>query len=287
MRWMSLALVVMLGLVGCCEERAAATRSAVGGPAGLVCYAGPNMRVSIQELARRYQERTGVRVRVESDDVRPLIDKMAVQHAADLFVTHDPFLNGLSARGVEVKEAWTAATVTPMIAVAKGNPKNIRGLEDLGRPGMRVGLTDEEQAISGQITKVMLRRAGVTRQVEANVVKRSMVGRPLGDAVAAGELDAAIVWNVVIFERRDRVDAVDIRPEWRPKRGVDALVESPSMGRIELDYARVNIALLADSKCPREAKAFAQFVASSEGAGVFLHNGFTPADPKRPAILEW
>ena len=249
----------------------------------LVCYIGPNMVAPMQELAALHEQRSGVKVSVETADARILIDRIVAGHSADLFVTHDPFMALLAGRGVELKQAWTVASVRPMIAVPKGNPKRISGLEDLARPGLRVGLTDAN-SISGQIIAVMLQKAGIASKVEANVVMRTNVGRPLGDALMAGKLDACIVWNVVIFDRRDKLDAVDIRPEWRPKFGVDAIVDSPTLGRLELDYVRVNIATMGYSTAGKNARAFAEFVASPEGMAVFLKNGFSPAEPTRPAM---
>lgn len=242
------------------------------------------MVVPMQELARIHTQRTGVRVRVQSDDARVLIDAIANERAADLFVTHDPFMTVLAGRGVELGHAWTVASVRPMIAVPKGNPKQIRGLEDLGRPGTRVGLTDAANSISGHIISLMLRKAGVAADVEANVTKRTLVGRTIADSLIAGEIDACIVWNVVIFNRRDKLDAVDIRPELRPMFGADAVITTPTLGRLELDYVRVTIATLGHSRLPDEARAFGQFVASPEGEKVFRDCGFAPPDHTRPAL---
>ncbi len=249
----------------------------------LVCYVGPNMVAPMQELAALHEQRNGVKVSVETADARVLIDRIVAAHSADLFVTHDPFTALLVAKGIELRQVWTVASVRPTIAVPKGNPKQIGGLEDMARPGLRVGLTDAN-SISGQIIAVMLQKADITAKVEANVVMRTNVGRPLGDALMAGKIDACIVWNVVIFDRRDKLDAVDIRPEWRPKFGVDAIVDSPTLGRLELDYVRVNIATMGYSTAGNDARAFAELVASPEGMAVFLKNGFSPADPSRPAI---
>ena len=265
------ALAVLAG--GCGTQRSGT----------LVCYVGPNMVAPMEELARVHERRSGVKVRVETADARVLIDRIVAAHSADLFVTHDPFMAVLAGRGIELRQAWTVASVTPMIAVAKGNPQHIRGLEDLAWPGLRVGLTDAN-SISGQIIAVMLQKAGIASKVEANVVMRTNVGRPLGDALMAGKLDACIVWNVVIFDRRGKLEAVDIRPEWRPKFGVDAVVNSPTLGRLELDYVRVNIATMGYSSAGDDARAFAEFVASPEGMAVFLKSGFSRADPSRPAM---
>ena len=250
----------------------------------LVCYVSTTMRASMEKLARLHEGRTGVKVGIEVADARALIAKIEKSHEADLFVCHDPFLAMLAGKGVGVKKAWAVASVNPMIAVSKGNPKKIGGLEDLARAGLRVGVTDANNSISGHIVTLMLQKAGIAEKAQANVVKRTLHGGDVADALVAGDIDACIVWNAVIFGLRDKVEAVDIKPEWRPKFGVDAVVNSPTMGRLELDYVRVTISTLGYSKLPKEAKTFAEFVASPEGAAVFAKNGFSPADPNRPAL---
>lgn len=249
----------------------------------LFCYVGVNMRTSVEALAREHELRTGVHIDVETNDPRPLIDKIVVSPTADLFVCHDPFLPMLISHGIKVSEAWTVATLVPTIAVRKGNPKKIHGLEDLARPGVRVGLTDAT-SMSGNIVALMVKKAGIEPQFRANVVKEFPAGRALAGSLIADEIDAGIIWNAVIHIFGDQLDPVAIDERWRPTHGPESVSYSPALGRIELDYVRVTIALLCGTRYPTEARAFAEFVASPEGAAVFRKNGFSPADPNRPAL---
>ncbi|MDG3006702.1 substrate-binding domain-containing protein [Paludisphaera mucosa] len=247
----------------------------------ILCLTGPSMKTSIEELARVYEERTGVHVVVEMNDPRSLIERIKVVEHADLFISHDPFLAMLDRDGIKVRRAWNPASLTPVIAVARGNPKGIKGLKDLARPGVRMGVTNPGTAISGNILALMLRKAGVEREVEANVVKRAAAGRQLAAALVADELDAAFVWNAVVYANREKIEAVDVPAEQRPQEGPESVMAHPSLGRIELDHVRVTIALLDSTAHEESARSFAELVASPEGAAVFLAHGFSPADPRR------
>jgi molybdate transport system substrate-binding protein len=257
--------------------------------ADVVVYSGPNMRTSLERLAAAYKARTGQRVVVVADDIRPLIQRIkrerdAGQGVPDLFCTHDPFLQTLIADDVKVREAWPVASLVPVIVVAKGNPKAIQSIKDLARPGLRVGLTDAVQTISGEIMKVMFRRAGIDEGVRANVVVRTAQGRDLCKALIVGQCDVGIVWNAVIVGNSNKVEAIAIDEAFRPQRGVDAEVTSDSLGKLELDYVRVNLALLKDAKHPDNARGFVELVRSVEGSKVFTAYGFSPADPARPSL---
>jgi accessory colonization factor AcfC len=47
-----------------------------------------------------------------------------------------------------VDRLYTVASLTPVIAVRKGNPKKIAGVKDLLREDVKLGLTDAEYGFS-------------------------------------------------------------------------------------------------------------------------------------------
>jgi molybdate transport system substrate-binding protein len=277
-----LLLLYLLTLTGCTEPQSSRNPCP---PSRVVIYTGPNMRVSLKALAKTFEQRTGTPVEVVSDDVRPLIAKLQQERAAgrgpDLFCTHDPFIQVALRADVPLQEAWSVASLVPMIVVPRGNPQQIMGLADLARPGLRVGVSDAEQTISGEIIKVMLARAKIEDAVRKNVVVRTMQGRDLCKALIAGQCDVGIVWNAVVHGNQDKVDAIPIDAAFRPERGVDAELVSPTLGRLELDHVRVGVALLKEAPNAALARKFVDLVASPEGAAVFAANGFSPADPTR------
>ena len=48
-----------------------------------------------------------------------------------------------------------------VLLVPAGNPKGLRGLEDLTRPGLRLGLANAEQSALGALTARLLRREAI------------------------------------------------------------------------------------------------------------------------------
>lgn len=249
----------------------------------LLCYVGINMRDTVEQLAKIHEARTGVHINCVVNDPRPLIDAIEVAPTADLFVCHDPFLPILIDHGIRPKTAYTAASLTPVIAVRKGNPKNIQSFQDLARPGLRIGLTDKT-SMTGNIARLMARKAGVTEPFEANVAAEFPAGRALANSLIDDKLDAGIIWNIVVHIYRDKLDAIDIAPNLRPT-GPEATMYAPALGDIELDYVRVTVASLASTTHPAESDAFARFVASPEATALFLENGFSRPNPGRPTIL--
>lgn len=281
-RPLTFAFALLASIVGCVHLHHPTPRPTR--PPSLLCYAGINMRRPVEEIARQFTADTGVAVTVEVNDPRPLVDKIEVQATADNFVCHDPFLPILIDHGIAPAHAYTAASLTPMIAVKKGNPLNIRSIADMARPGVRVGLT-ERSVMTGNIARLMSKKAGVESAFAANVRGEYSAGRQLAEALIRDEIDAGLIWNIVIFNNRDKLEAVDVPAAIRPQRGIDAEVFSPELGDVELDYVRITVAALAGSRHPAEADAFARYVASPAGAKVFAAYGFSPADPTRPTVM--
>jgi molybdate transport system substrate-binding protein len=133
------------------------------------------------------------------------------------------------------------------IVVGEGNPKGVRGLADLSRPGLVVVFASPEVP-AGRYAQQALAKAGVVVEaasLEQNV--RQVVGK-----VALGEADAGIVY------------ATDVR-------GVDG-VDIPDEHNVRVAYP---IGVLRGAR--DEARAFVELVLSGAGQDTLAAFGFGPA----------
>ena len=137
------------------------------------------------------------------------------------------------------------------IAVAAGNPKQIAGLSDLAKPGLIVVLAGPTVP-AGRYALEALQKAGViVRPASQEVDVRAVLNK-----VALGEADAGIVYVTDVKSAGARVTGVDI----------------PEQHQV---IARYPIAVIKDSKNPRLAKAFVDFILSDEGQRLFADYGFS------------
>jgi molybdate transport system substrate-binding protein len=136
-----------------------------------------------------------------------------------------------------------------VIAVAKGNPKNIKGLPDLANPEVKVALC-AEQVPCGAASKKVLTTAGVnvTPVTMEQDVKAAL------SKVKLGEVDAALVY------RTDAKAAAD----------VDA-VEFPESSSAINEYP---IIALKNAPNKAGARAFIDYVLSDKGKAVLTEAGF-------------
>jgi molybdate transport system substrate-binding protein len=97
-----------------------------------------------------------------------------------------------------------------VIAVPKGNPKGIKNLSDLARPGMRVSVGQPEQCTIGALTRQMLSKMNVHDAVMNNVVMQTASSAMLIPTVTTKSVDATLAYNTDTLAESDKVDAVRI-----------------------------------------------------------------------------
>lgn len=266
------AALAALALAGCGEREAGQEK---GKKVPLLCHVGGTMRPVLEAIAKLYEADTGQAVRFNYGDSGALMIQIEQSKRGDLYVAHDPFGGGAEKKGL-ADRVLTVASLTPVIVVQKGNPKGIGGLRDLAKPGVKLGLTDEKYSTLGHINPLMFEKAGLRKEIEANVATRSRMGGEVANAVGIGALDAATVWDAVAWLRRDKLDAVPIEAAYRLQPGVDA-VTTATYGVIDMGTVKVTVVTLKCSRQLEAARAFAEFAASPRGRKVFDDFGFSPA----------
>ena len=170
---------------------------------------------------------------------------------ADVFAAAAPKnMADVTEAGNAAGEPTTFARNRLVIAVPKGNPKGVKGLADLGRPGVKVALC-AAQVPCGAAAGKALDAAGVrlTPVTLEQDVKAALA------KVKLGEVDAALVYRTDAGSAASDVDGVDF---------------AESAGAIN-DYP---IVVLRNAPNEAGARAFVAFVLSGTGKAALAAAGF-------------
>ena len=138
------------------------------------------------------------------------------------------------------------------IVVEKGNPKDVKGLEDLAKPDLKVVLAAEEVP-AGKYAKQVLDDAGVS----VTPVSQEDNVKAVVTKVSLGEADAGNLYVTDVSAGGDKIEGVDI----------------PEEQNVVATYP---IATVKASKAPDKAQAFMDLVLSAEGQQVLKEYGFLP-----------
>jgi molybdate transport system substrate-binding protein len=228
----------------------------------LVVHAGAGIRPPLDDLGERFQEQTGIRVDYNYKGSGCLLADICFSHQGDVYIPGELFyVEQARARGFML-DSRVVAQMSTVVIVQKGNPKGIKSLRDLARPGLRVGLGDPEAVAVGRAANESLVKCGILDAVQNNVIMSALNVVELGIGVKLKHLDAAIVWDATAHLFSDSVEAVELPDQWR--------VDCP-----------IPVAVLTFSKHPDAAVQFMNFLASEEAAEVFRAHGYGVPKPQQ------
>lgn len=224
------------------------------GPDELLVLCGSSFVTPLERLAAAFTEETGIKVVhsvAGSEDFLPLVK---TGREGDILVTHDPYLDYVGEAGALAGHT-RVGFLAPVVAVQKGNPSGVSGINDLARPGLRVALSNPEYSTCGEMVFDLLEKKGILDAVKKNVGNRLTKGHSnLGTFLKTGAVDAVIMWNGVAGNFADAVDLVPAPYEYAEEIGVHV---------IGLDY----------SACPDLVARFVDF-AKEKGPAIFARHGY-------------
>ena len=253
------ALVVALGclLVGCTSPAATLTVPAAGGesPAlagDVVVFAASSLTDPFTAIADAFEEENpGVSVTLNFAGSASLAEGIVSGAPADVFAAANPAtMATVDDAGLVAGRARNFASNSLQIAVPKGNPAGIRGLDDFADPARTIALC-APQVPCGAASDTAFRAAGITpapdtleEDVKAVLVK-----------VRLDEVDAGLVYRTDILAAGGAVDGIEF----------DGADDSPN------SYP---IARLTSSRNADAAAAFVTFVAGDTARRVLSSAGF-------------
>jgi len=220
-------------------------------------YAGAGLRQPVDRIVDNFQKKTGIRVVVDYDGSGRLMARFLASGEGDLFMPGSlVYIERLEAKGLVHSKKHIAAH-TPVIAVNRAKKDEIRCLEDLARPGVKVALGDPKAMALGKTAAVILERSGMKEKISANVAVYGATVKQLALYAAEGTVDAAIVARTDAIQFGDRVSMITIP---------DTLYEPETVG----------VAVLKTTADREAACLLRDFLSSPQAVTVFTRFGFLP-----------
>ena len=249
-----------------------------------VFFAG-NQFMVVHDLVEAFKQRYPQYQRIYVETLPPGILTKQIETGSlvmgnlRIAVKPDIFTNGKgSIDDLQKEHGWFADTAdyarNPLaIMVAKGNPKHVEGLKDLGRPDVRVSMPNPQwEGIAKQI-EASYRQAGgdaLDRTIMDSKVKDGSTyltrihHRESPLRVLQGESDAAPVWSTEAYFQQQILH--------RP-------VETITIPADQNVTSTYTAARMKDAPHAQAAKDFLAFMTSTEAQGIYRKYGFQPPQP--------
>jgi len=249
---------VLAGLVAlvACGSEAGQESGGEGTPSSggtLELFVGSATKPATEEVARLFEDKYGVSVELHFGGSGAMLSQMKLTGRGDIyFPGSSDFMEEAKRRGLVLAETEQRVVyLVPAINVQKGNPKNIRSLEDLARPGLKVAIADPNTVCVGLYAAEVLENAGLTQAIRPNIVTYAESCEKTAQLIALKSVDAVIGWRVFQYWAPKDIETVYLRPDQIPRIGY------------------VPIAISNSSKQPALAQQFIDFVTSDEGKAVY------------------
>jgi molybdate transport system substrate-binding protein len=244
------ALAVAALLLAACGGDNTSSGGSSGSADEITVFAAASLTAAFTELGRRYTAAEGTKVTFNFAGSQALATQVRQGAPADVFASAD--IPNMDKVKDLVGTPQSFASNRLQIVVEKGNPMDVKGLDDLASSGLKVVLAAEEVP-AGKYARQVLDRAGVTvRPVSQEDSVKAVVTK-----VSLGEADAGIVYVTDVTAGGDRVEGVDI----------------PEDQNVTATYP---IATVKAGEAPDKAQAFMDLVLSAEGQQVLKQYGFLP-----------
>ena len=225
----------------------------------------------LEKAAKLFEEQTGISVLIDVCNrhcANPVAEEATGETVGDDFLLeisdagiHDLAIAGAEyllddgevRRIVQKGQRRTIAYRTSAIIVPAGNPKNINSIEDLTKPGVRLGVSVLD-CLKGLWEDISARLMLLDR-IRQNISCYYNGCIAIVEAVATDEIDAAFGWTAFQHLEPERIEVIEIPKEQQVLRGT-------------------GVGLLSFSKEPEAAKQFMNFLASPDSRKFYKKYGW-------------
>lgn len=260
--------LVLLGAAGFFVVRGDGARSPDGAaaPRKLLAYVGAASKPPTEEVAKLYEQKTGVQVELVFGGSGYVLSQMKLAKQGDLYFPGSSDYMEKAKRDGDVF-AETEAVVVYLVSainVQKGNPHNIRTLADLTRPGLKIAIANPEGVCVGAYAVEIMEKEFSPEEKAAfrrNLVNYTESCEKTATAISLKMADAVIGWSVFAHWDPERIETVRLANE-----------EIPRIGYIP-------VAISKFTKDRAAAQAFIDYLNGPEGRAVYArHHYFATAE---------
>lgn len=219
----------------------------------LELFIGSASKPATEEAAEAFEQKTGCRMLLHLGGSGKMLSDMKLGRKGDLYFPGSSDFMELAKREKLVVPETERVVVylIPAINVPAGNPKSIRSLADLARPGLKVGIARPDQVCVGLYAVEVMIHNKLAEQIRPNIRTNAPSCARTASLVELGLVDAILGWRVFHHWKPEKIDTVLLEPRQVPRVGYIPIAQS------------------VFCRQPDVARQFVDFLLSAEGKAIF------------------
>lgn len=182
----------------------------------ILIFAGAASKPALEEIAKNFEEETKIKVYINFGGSGFVLSQMMLSKKGDIyFPGSSDFMEKAKSSGVIYSETEQKVVyLVPAIVVQKGNPKNIKTLKDLTKPGLRVVIANPDDVCVGLYAVEIIEDAlseKDRRNLRRNIINYTESYEKTATAISLKTADVAIGWRVFKYWDPDRIDIIPLK----------------------------------------------------------------------------
>lgn len=191
---------------------------AFGAEERLLIFAGAASKPPLEELAKLFEHETKIKVDLLFGGSGYVLSQMLLSKKGDIyFPGSSDFMEMAKKKNVVYPESERRVLyLTPAINVQKGNPRAVKSLSDLTRPGLRVAIANPAGVCVGLYAVEIIERNFNTQQKAAlrrNLVNYTESCEKTATVISLKAVDAVIGWSVFQYWDPDKIETIPLKKE--------------------------------------------------------------------------
>lgn len=222
----------------------------------ILIYAGAASKPPTEEVAKVFEKKYGVKVDIIFGGSGYVLSQMLMSKKGDIyFPGSSDYMELAKKKGAVYPETERKVVyLVPAINVQRGNPKNIKSLKDLTKPGIRVAIANPEGVCVGAYAVEIIEKNFTPKEKERfrkNLVNYTESCEKTATAISLKMVDAVIGWEVFEHWDPERIETIPLKKE----------------EIVRIGYIPIAISRFTQNKAL--AQKFIDFVLSEEGKAIF------------------
>ena len=225
----------------------------------LVVYCAASNKSVMEAIRAQYEQQYEVPLQIQYGPSQTLLASIEVSGTGDLYLPADDSYLAMARERDLLEHEFPLATMQGVVAVPKGNPKQIEKLEDLLRDDVRLAQASPEGAAIGKLTREALSASGQWDALHARTTVYTTTVNEVANNVKVRAVDAGIVFDAVLHDY--------------------PTLEGIAVAELAPVTARVAVAIVKKSRQPEQALHFARYLAARDkGLVQYKKFGFRPVE---------
>jgi len=185
----------------------------------LFILCGAANKPAMEEIASAFEKERGVKITMTFGGSGTLLSQCELSRKGDIYLPGSPdyIIIGENKKLLIPHSDTIVCYLIPAIIVPKGNPKQIHTLEDLAKPGVKVGVGNPETVCLGLYGIELLEYNHLLERVMPNIVTFGESCEKSANLAAMRQCDAILGWKVFESWNPDKMQFIQIPSERVPR----------------------------------------------------------------------